>query len=432
LAAADPTPADLERDLRRTLVEEHLKLAEKCMAADLAEEARAEYADVLRADPQHELARRVTSSGGRLWSLHWDKALHEKYLDYRELRRILAYEVSSRLLALGLAKKKQGDAAGARTAWLRALDYDPEFAEAHTQLGEVRVEGQGWFPKAEAEKRAAGLLPFAGKWLPAAEVALKRRKWGDAWEVSGKHFVVKSNHSLEAAQRVLGWAEDMYTVLLRETAPVFSPPADVKPFAVFLFATKEEFDAHVRDSHAGGVSAGAIGFYSNEDRAAHFWYRDDEGVSPLSTIVHHECLHQVLDAWIPWKNAPTLCPHFWIYEGLARWFESVENRDGKLLVADPKFAPFQVARGRVEKGTAIPLEKLVMFEQADMDTHYDQAAGVTLFFMNAGQGAYREKFLRYCAIVLGGEARADSFEKAFGEKPEEFETAWREYLRGLK
>ncbi|KAF0246519.1 MAG: hypothetical protein FD180_624 [Planctomycetota bacterium] len=431
-AAADPTPAELERDLKSFLVAEHLKLADRCVSDDLPEEARAEYKDVLRFESQHELAVRMVNSGGRLWALHWDDARHAKYTDYRELRRILAYEASSRFLALGLSKKKQGDASGAKSAFRRALDYDPDFADAHEQLGDVRVEGQGWFPKADAEKRQKGQLPFGGKWLPAAEVEQKRKKWADAWEVHGSRFTVRSNHSLEAAVKVLGWAEDMYLVLVREAAPVLKPPASMKPMPVFLFATKDDFDAHVREHHPGGVSPGVVGFYSNEDRAAHFWYREEAGPSPLSTIVQHECCHQALDQWIPWKNEPTLNPHFWIYEGVARWFESVENRDGKLLAGNPKHPPLLVAKAKVVKGSVIPLAELVQLEQRDMSPHYDEAAGVTHFFMTAGDAKYRERFLKYCAVVLAGEAKANSFKEAFGEEPEEFETAWREYLRALK
>lgn len=431
-AAAEPAPAQLERELKSYLVAEHRKLVDKCIADDLSEEARAECADLLRADPNDDFAKNLLGGGGRLWALQWDDARHAKYTDYRELRRILAYEASSRFLALGLAKKKLGDAAGAKAAFLRALDYDADFADAREQLGEARVEGQGWFPKAEAEKRAQGLLPFDGKWLPAADVAQKRRRWGDAWEAAGAHFVVRSNHSLEAARKVLGWAEDLHAVLVRETAPVLRPPRDQKPLPVYLFATKDDFDTHVRDHHPGGVSPGVIGFYSNEDRAAHFWYREEGGASPLSDIVHHECTHQVLDAWIPWKNDPTLQPGFWIYEGIARWFESVENRDGKLLVGNPKHPPFQAARAMVVKGSAVPLATLTRMQQVEMANHYEEAAGATLFFMNAGDALYREKFLKYCAAVLAGEGNGGSFRKAFGEAPEEFETAWREYLRGLK
>jgi hypothetical protein len=431
-AAADPTPAELERNLRTYLVAEHLKLADKCVADDLVEEARAEYKDVLRWDAQHELASRMVGSGGRLWVLHWDEARHEKYTDYRELRRIVSYEASSRLLALGAAKAKLGDASGAKVAWRRALHYDPDFADAHEQLGDVQVEGQGWFPKAEAEKRQKGLLLFGGKWLPAADVEKKRKRWSDAWEVNGLRFTVRSNHSLAAAQQVLGWAEDMYEVLMRETAPVLKPPSDLKPMPVYLFATKEDFDAHVRDSHPGGVSPGVIGFYANEDHAAHFWYREDPGTTPLQAVVEHECCHQALDHWVSWQNEPTLRPHFWIFEGVARWFESVENRDGKLLAGSPKHPPFLAAKSRLAKGKAIPLAELVQLTQRDMTDHYDQAAGITHFFMTVGDAKYRDRFLKYCAVVLAGEANGKTFKDAFGEDPEEFEMAWREFVRTLK
>ena len=86
-------------------------------------------------------------------------------------------------LALGKRLAAAGDAEGAAAAFRRALDLDPESAEAHQGLGEALVKGVGWFPKATAEKLKAGQRELDGEWKPKAEVEKERRRWDRAWEV---------------------------------------------------------------------------------------------------------------------------------------------------------------------------------------------------------------------------------------------------------
>jgi tetratricopeptide (TPR) repeat protein len=432
LARAETDPVILERDLNAYLVAEHHKLAERCVAEGLLEEARAEFAAVLRVKPGDAAAKAMMAGGGATWILEWTDELHAKYLAYREDRRLLDYEASSRYLALGQAKAAKGGTDASRAAFRRALEYDADYEEARAALGEAKVEGAGWLPAAEADKRSRGLLPIGGKWLPADEVRARRKVWGEAWEVAGAHFVVRSNHSEEGAREALQWAEEMYHALQRETAPVFAPPKDEKPMKVYLFATREDFRAHEKDAHPGRIGDGAVGFYSSEDRAAHFWHGQDTPFSPLRQVVRHECCHEVLDHWIPWKDLCTDRPHFWIVEGVARFFETTRARDGKVLVGDVNSMSVKTARRMATKGQALTLAEMAALRQDGMPGHYEEASAMTHFFMLADGGKMRETFLKYCSVVLRGEATADTFRKVFGKKESEYEVMWRGWLAELK
>lgn len=431
-AFAEDAAAAHERDLRKFLVAEHEKLAQACLEKGLLEEAVGEFRAILAADPGNETAERMLADRGRLWVTDWPRETHEAYLEYRDLRKILNYEASERFLALGSEKKTSGNPSGAKAAWLRALDYDADYAEARALLGQAKADGAGWVAKADAEKRARGLLPYGGKWLPAAEVKARRAKWADAWEVKGAHFSVKSNLSEAAAREALAWAEEMHAAFVRETSGVLEAPEDKSPMPIYLFATHEDYDAHNRTAHGGTIPGSAVGFYSNEDKAAHFWKREEEGVTPLAHVVRHECLHQVMDRWIPFEDDPTARPNFWVYEGFARYFESVFNFDGKVLTGYPRHPPFQVARSLAAKGKGLKLGELFALTQRDMGDHYDEAAGVAHFFMHAGGGEFRERFLNYIRIVHRGEAVDDTFTAVFGQPPEEFDTPYRDYIKALK
>ncbi|MBI2921300.1 MAG: hypothetical protein HYY18_09485 [Planctomycetes bacterium] len=432
LAPAEDALAARERELKRYLVAEHEKLARSCLEKGLREEAVGEFRAILAADPGNAAAERMLADRGRLWVTDWTKDEHAAYLEYRDLRKLLNYEASERFLALGSEKKTSGNPTGAKAAWLRALDYDADYAEARALLGQAKADGAGWVPKAEAEKRARGLLQYGGKWLPAAEVKARRAKWADAWEVKGAHFSVKSNLSEPAAREALEWAEEMHAAFVRETSGVLEAPDDKSLMPIYLFATRADYDAHNRTAHGGTIPGTAVGFYSNEDKAAHFWKREEEGVTPLEHVVRHECLHQVMDRWIPFEDDPTARPHFWVYEGFARYFESIVNLDGKVLTGFARHPPFQVARVLAAKGKGLKLGELFALTQGDMGDHYDQASGVVHFFMHAGSGEFRERFLNYVRTVHRGEAVSDTFEQVFGQPPGDFDAPYRAYIKALK
>ena len=91
-----------------------------------------------------------------------------------------------------------------------------------------------------------------------------------------------------------------------------------------------------------------------------------------------------------------------------------------------------MARSLAAKGKGLKLGELFALTQRDMGDHYDQAAGVAHFFMHAGAGEFRERFLNYIRIVHRGEAEAGTFESVFGQPPEDFDTPYRDYIKGLK
>ena len=413
-----PALAEEGEALKRDLVRARAELARQCEDDGLVEEAVREWRQVRGEDAGNADAAAALSRLERPWVLFWDEALHRKYLAYVDRRVPTLEALARRRLALG-------DARG-------AVALAPDLAEARERLGEVRVDGV-WMPKEDAARRAEGFLPIGGRWLPAAEVTKRRSVWAEAWEARGAHFLVKSNRSEAAAREVLELAESVYAAVHRELCGEVDPPALKKLLSVYDFASRDDFLAHLDAAHDGGSTHRASpGFFSSLDGASHFApIAGGTGFTP-GDVARHEIAHQVCDALWPPQGMLAEHPHFWAWEGVAGYFESIEVRDGKILTGDPGHPRLDVARRALEDGRTLPLEEFVQLDGEKLKGRYNQAASLAHFFLRAGDGKQREAFLRYFRVVAGGKAEATTFEKAFGRKPGEFQGDWEDFVRGGK
>ncbi|MBI2921301.1 MAG: DUF1570 domain-containing protein [Planctomycetes bacterium] len=423
-----------ESGTQKWLTDEHMKLLGAARKDGLLEEALEEVRIESRVKCWSDPAAKVAADvAGRPWITRWDDAQHRKYLAFAEKRKAMRKAAAAKIVALGNEKKTAGDAALAARAWRWALTYDPENKEAHEKLGEALVEKQGWFPKEEAEKRRKGLLPIGTEWLPAKQVEARRAKWAEAWVVAGEHFEVTSNHSLAGAQDVLARVEEMYRAVVRELHGLAEPPATEGLMKIYYFASRADLDEHDRTAHGDrpGLKQ-APGFFSNEDRIGHFFPLPANALNSLQDIVRHEGAHQV--AYWLWKaqGQPPSRPHFWAWEGFATYFESVEVRDGKVLVGSPNHLRVKQFREEFAAGKHVPLAEFVTLDQRGVSGKYGQCAALTNFFMNAGDGKHREKFVAYVKVIHEARAEAGTFETAFGKKPAEFQAEWEAWVRALK
>lgn len=398
-----PALAEDAAAIRRDLAAGHAELAARCEKDGLVEEAIRE---------RQEAGEKAK---GRPWVLGWEDAIHEKYVAYSKDRAALLEGVAQRWLDLGDAKA--------------AVETCPEFGPARAKLGEVFANG-AWVPAADADRLLADLLPMDGKWLPAEEVKKRRSKWTEAWEVRGRHFVVRSNRSDKSARDVLALAESVFAAVHRELAGEVDAPAPKKLFAVYDFATRADLLAHLDAVHEGGGDHRAsAGFFSTLDGASHFAPVGDGFGLGDADVERHEIAHQVIDAmWAPQGKLADRA-HFWAWEGIACFFESTEVRDGKVLVGNRSHPRLSIARRALEDKRTLPLDDFVKLDGEGVKGRYNQAASLAHFFMLSSGGKLREAFLKYLRVVASGKAEEDAFEKAFGRKPGEFQSEWEAWVR---
>lgn len=399
--------------LRRELARERAALAERCGKEGLVEEAARELGAARREDPGVGDGR-----PDKPWVVSWDDARQAAFEAYAKDRDAMLRRFADRWLALGDARA--------------AVRLCPDHAAARDRLGEV-FAGGAWVPKADADRMLQDLLPIGGRWLPAEEVRKRRSAWAEAWEVRSERFLVRSNRSEAAAREVLALAETVFAAVHRELEGELDPPAPKKLLAVYDFATRADLLAHLESAHAGGPDhRGSAGFFSSSDGASHFAPAGDGFGLSDDDVRRHEIAHQVCDAMWPPQGMLGERPHFWAWEGIAAYFESIEVRAGKILTGARRHPRLDIARRALEAGETLPLEAYVRLDADGVKGRYNQGASLAHFFLHADGAAHREAFLKYLRVVASGKAEAGTFEAAFGKKPSEFQEAWEAWVRGAR
>lgn len=269
---------------------------------------------------------------------------------------------------------------------------------------------------------------------PAGHARPQATGWDAAKDYKGEHFIVRSNADERSAKQALAWAEDVYVAFRQEFKGLieFEPPSE--GMSIYYFKSRADLDEHNRTAHGDrpGLKQ-APGFFSNEDKIGHFTPDLPAGAqNTVEEIVKHETTHQIAYYAMPAQGNPTGLPHFWAWEGLATYFETTQRAGTKLVTGNPNALWMKKGRDEVAKKGHVPWKDFVQHTQQQVRGHYQQAAIMVHFLMNARKGALREKFAQYVKIVHEATAQADTFEKIFGAKPETFEAEWISYVKALK
>ncbi len=142
-----------------------------------------------------------------------------------------------------------------------------------------------------------------------------------------------------------------------------------------------------------------------------FFYRDPGGQLAETETLFHEVSHQLLFEMTPGKYDPERA-NFWVYEGLGSYFETVRpQQDGTLRVGGLVGKRIAVAQDRViGRGEFVPIGRMASYNKflfnagngGDIYLNYAEAMALTVFFMDADAGRYREDFLDYARDVYKG------------------------------
>ncbi len=401
----------------------HLKHGEWCASQGLPGEAHAAFEEALRIDPGNGKASERLKAKPAAPAKDWEG----KIAICERKRAKIDADCLKRYVSLGkdLAKKKQAD--DTAEAFRRALDIDPDSADARQGLGEALVKGVGWFPKAEADKLNSGLREIDGQWKPKEEVEKARSGFDKAWKVSGERFEVAANLTWEEAQRLSRSAEGLARAFVR----IFGVSWKLKPpeskMKIRCYATQDEYRSAVESVEPRAVNA--PGFYNTGTETAYFFRRDE-----YVTTVLHECTHQIIHLMASSPGGVAAKPQFWVFEGLASYFETLEW-DG----ANPVFFRKQTQKmlglkKMLQSGGQFPslAEFTAMTQEGFMGKQdmYFQALGLVHFMLCAEAGKYRARFLEFTAKVVAGEGSADLFEATFKDDAKAIGENWQAFVSG--
>jgi hypothetical protein len=277
----------------------------------------------------------------------------------------------------------------------------------------------------------------------------------DGWLIRTDHFLVRTNHSLEAAAELAVRLERLHQVWRqlfagfylseREVRELFAgrrlPRRQAQPMRVLYHRNKNEYVTALAKRQPR--IAETIGIYFDAEKEAHFFASDAANDAQTMATLYHEAAHQLFQECRPSARHVGALANFWIIEGVATYFETlVEHND---RIAGLYYTIGEANRGRTPAARArlltdnfyVPLAELSSWGKDDLQRQpelakiYSQSAGLAAFLMDGDEGRYREPLVRFLNVVYAGRDNARTLATAAGVSLEELDAAYRRYLERL-
>jgi hypothetical protein len=390
------------------------------VAPALLGDDRRKYADAL-----FELAKKAAEAEQLSLAFQWATEAVRENPEHEDARRVLGYEQLDGL-------------------WLTS--YGARMAEA----GKVWHPAFGWIAESDIARYDAGERFVGGRWITAEADAARRKQMKNGWQVRTDHFLVTTNHSMEAAAGLAARLERLHQVWRQlfagfylsenEVRRLFAgerePRKQIRPFRVYYHRNHEEYAEALRRRQPR--IAETLGIYFDADSEAHFFAGDDQDAGTL----YHEAVHQLFQESRPAARQIGRDANFWIIEGVATYFETLTEHldpDAGLYftIGESAAGRLPAARDRLADNFYVPLVELVSMGKTDVQQHadiaklYSQSTGLSAFLMDAGDGRYREPLVRYLTEVYAGRDNENSLRHAAGSSYDELDAEYRRYIESL-
>ena len=168
----------------------------------------------------------------------------------------------------------------ATVSWLTA--YGARMADA----GKTWHPKFGWIVASDAPRYEAGERLVGGNWITAEADAARHSAMKNGWQVRTDHFLVTTNHSLEAAVELATRLERLHQVWRQLFAGFYlnergvgelfesdrDPRSQLRPFRVYYHRDRAEYNAALLRRQPR--IAETLGIYFDAEREAHFFAGD--------------------------------------------------------------------------------------------------------------------------------------------------------------
>ncbi len=328
----------------------------------------------------------------------------------------------------------------------QVLHADPNHAGARNVLGyELSAEGHwqtpyeakqakrglqwdsrfGWIRPQDLPRLEAGERKSGRRWISGDDDTKRHEKIENGWQVRTDHFIVTTNHSINAGVAMAAELESLrqvwqqrlaaYDLTTEELIDRFegkrSAPRSQRPMRVFYHRDKASYVEYLKRRQPR--IAQTLGIYFDTIREAHFYHSDDPTeANQLQATLYHEATHQLLQETSPKARSVGTNANYWVVEGIACYFETLIplTVDGKRIglyeLGDP-------ARGRIVSAVntttpPLPLAELVAMgmsdlqERTDLAPIYAQSSALTAMLLDAPDLADQLAFIRYLKEVYEG------------------------------
>jgi hypothetical protein len=358
-------------------------------------------------------------------------------------------------------------------------------ATRRLEAGQVWSEQFGWLPADRLKRYQSGERFYRGEWISATEDARLHSNIRNGWNVESDHYVVITNNSLETGAQLAAHLETLYQAWRQVFVGYYATPAQVEqwfaaavspnadtskaePPTIKSFGSGEYSVApssgstsaanfgphkphqvvyfHDRQQYIDALKAAqpqiamSIGFFSDAARTAYFFASDD----PYPGTLYHEATHQLFREMPPATVDPGRKNNFWVVEAIAVYMESFAVHR---LLDDEAYGSYVTLGGEnagrvpaalkrlLDDNFYVPLRELSSYSMTELQHDsrlpaiYSQIAGQALFFMHADADRYRPALMNYLIAVYTGRATSDTLEKLTGEKFEQLDEQYREFMK---
>jgi len=466
-----PARGDELHETARQLVERYANqlgdLADWCDQRGLAEQAEKTRAWLHPKDPNRLYVTRLPSEMGRpalpadapADVVEWDHRLARLQRDqanalYELAQRAIRGRRASLALDLVLAALHENPD---HEACRRVLGYQSYRGGWHTvwqvrklRNGEVWHDRFGWLPKSHVSRYENGERYDRGRWITAEEDArLRDDLHRDGWDVESEHYVVRTNHSLEAGVTLVAQLEKLYRVwkelfiryyaTQEQVAALFSgrgpsSPIRLNRHSVYYYRNRDEYHRALRSSFPGIEIS--VGIYvenaAGRGRGRAYFFAGED--ADLRTLFH-EATHQLFAESRPVSSTVGRRHNFWIVEGIALYMESLRDEDGYHVLGGFDDVRMEAARFRlIHDGFYVPFHEFTTYGMQRVQTDpriatlYSQAAGMTHFLIHYDDGRYRDALVAYLAAVYSGRDAPDTLARLTRTPYSELDRQYREFI----
>jgi len=379
---------------------------------------------------------------GRYWQLRREQAKSYFQLARRAIRAdqpSLAFDLVHAAIA------EDPDHAAVR----RLLGYQQFRGEWRTryEIGKLRTgkiwnDRFGWIGKAELPRYEKGERLYHGRWISAEQDARLHADIRRGWDVEPEHYVIRTNHSIEAAVRLGRRLEELYRVWTQLFVCYYATPEQVEALferkaprlslprhRVAFFRDRQQYNEGLRGMMPGIENS--EGFYTNRTRTAYFFGGDD---SDEQTLLH-EATHQLFHESRPVAPNVGESANYWVGEGMAVYMETLRREGDYYVLGGFDGSRMKMARRRVlEDGFYVPFETLTRYgiPQLQNDPNvrpiYRQIAGCTQFLIYYDQGRYRDALVRYVTEVYNGSQDATLLARLCGTSYDKLDQQYRKFM----
>ncbi len=375
--------------------------------------------------------------------------------------------LASRLFDEAKQAVESGDLTLAMRLLGQTLHIDSDHEAARFAMGYSRSESGTWQTPYETKQSDKGLewnrrfgwirpedLPrleqgerLSGKRWISTEADVKRHQEIDkGWQVRTDHYIVTTNHSLEAGVALAGELESFWQLWQQRLAPFElterelserlegkrAAPKSRRPMRVYYHRDKESYVEHLKRRQPR--IAETLGIYFDTIRQSHFYHSaDPDNKELLRSTLYHEATHQLMQESSAKGRTVGENANFWIVEGIACYFETLTPtvQLGVYELGNPRRGRFASAIAMQQPMQISELATLGMKDlqsQQSLATLYAQSTALVGMLIDSEQYADQQALVSYMKSVYGGRPSGDELSRQTGYSYEELDRKYRSYL----